>query len=809
MRNPVVPSEKIAGDSTSSHQLLGLWQFVADPDAGTLDVIHLRDADLHLNALKFLEPPVNLYLTLEGPPQFNGNILDVDIGLTHPFAGQHEYTGFDVSGIFISHGTVSGFTDADIVLPGEGDTRLLNADGYSRWWNPVDYPAGNTIFNYIDGLLGTPHEVAQFNCTVNGYKYFCDNLGLNDELGELDPGTESGMFSAGQKNVRHYTIDLGDEFVFNYAVDANWKKPTSGPPYFPPDCFPPGAWRPEAWNVSIQELENTLWYSGSVSGGDLSLLIDVWDHFDAGSNTVIVESLGNFNLFSSDTPVGGGPGYSTYQVDIIDATPSSGIVDALITVEAVVPGGNLCAYFTHRAFADVGYSECEGPDETESNGSCATANQVEIDVAVLGCVQEVTDTWDYWEFEVTADGNYDIFLFNDGAGDIDLAYYDSDCTWLGSSGLHGAGEDEEIEGIDFENGTYFASVKADDDSGPYSEERHYHLLVEYNPPVNYSLAIAYYDVGNGNLKFAWIDQVGDWQTETVDDTTAEVGNRPQLAFNSSGHPLIYYADKTSGVLKSAYNDGSGWDLDSHFAILWVYGFEFDSEDNPHIVYFGPGWSPLKYGYYDGSVWDTVVVDASPGGTGAAVALDSGGYPHITNDDMGGNLRYSYKDAGGWHSEVVYNSGAMDSSIAFDSDGYPHVLHSQNYSPLRLYHTYYNGTIWDTDEVTAPGYQPKIQIDSEDIVHFTCTNGSAAYPQNHIIYAYQDGVSWSFEVVDDTSYMMYSSFVLASNGDKHVSYYDKTQGDLRYAYHDGVEWHYEIVDSEGDVGTSSRIALYQD
>ena len=72
-----------------------------------------------------------------------------------------------------------------------------------------------------------------------------------------------------------------------------------------------------------------------------------------------------------------------------------------------------------------------------------------------------------------------------------------------------------------------------------------------------------------------------------------------------------------------------------------------------------------------------------------------------------------------------------------------------------------------------------------------------------------GVSWSFEVVDDTSYMMFSSFVLASNGDKHVSYYDKTQGDLRYAYHDGVEWHYEIVDSEGDVGRHNWIALYQD
>ena len=70
-----------------SHNLLGLYTFVCDPVTGTVDITPLRDAELHLNALKFLEPPPYLYLTLEGPPKFNGNILDVDIGLRHPFYG--------------------------------------------------------------------------------------------------------------------------------------------------------------------------------------------------------------------------------------------------------------------------------------------------------------------------------------------------------------------------------------------------------------------------------------------------------------------------------------------------------------------------------------------------------------------------------------------------------------------------------------------------------------------------------------------------------------------------------------------------
>jgi hypothetical protein len=44
-------------DAGSSHMLWGLWQFIADPDAGTLDIIQLRSPEMHLNALPFLEPP--------------------------------------------------------------------------------------------------------------------------------------------------------------------------------------------------------------------------------------------------------------------------------------------------------------------------------------------------------------------------------------------------------------------------------------------------------------------------------------------------------------------------------------------------------------------------------------------------------------------------------------------------------------------------------------------------------------------------------------------------------------------------------
>ena len=149
---------------------------------GSIDIIDHRDADLHLNALKFLEPPMLVYLTLESPPQFNGNILDVDIGLRNPYLGLDQFTGFDVCGIIFTLGSQTGFSDPDIVMAGDGDTRLLNADGYTRWWNPVEFPHGNTIFSYTEGMLGTPSGSAEFNCSINGYKYFADGLEPDDPL---------------------------------------------------------------------------------------------------------------------------------------------------------------------------------------------------------------------------------------------------------------------------------------------------------------------------------------------------------------------------------------------------------------------------------------------------------------------------------------------------------------------------------------------------------------------------------------------------------------------------------------------------
>jgi outer membrane protein assembly factor BamB len=344
---------EVRANQTAGHYCLGYYQFTADPVAKTLECIPLRDVAMHLNALRFLEPPPLKFLTLDSL-EFNGDIIEADVGLRHPFLGLNEFTGFDVCGIFITSGSKADFDDPQLRMAVKGDTRMLNPDGYSRWWNPAEFPHDTTMFGYSDGLLGTPDSVADYNCTLNAYKFYCDKLTDPDaDVGGLDPSIRC-IFSAGQKNVRHYTIELGSQsLTFNYAVDASWQFPNGPYPWHVPDDFPPPANRPEAWYASVTEAENTLWNDGVENGGELSLLIDLWDHYNAGMNTIKVESPGNFTPVINASPVGGGPGYSTYQFDITEATPGEGSIELLISAECevagyggAIPGKPITAYFT-------------------------------------------------------------------------------------------------------------------------------------------------------------------------------------------------------------------------------------------------------------------------------------------------------------------------------------------------------------------------------------------------------------------------------------------------------------------------------
>ncbi len=480
---PAVPAP--LGQQDCCHALLGLYTFTLEPETNALDVVQLRRPELHLNALKFLEPPPNLFLTLEGPVHVSGNILDVNIGLRNPYLGLLQFSGFDVCGIVFTHGSQTGFHEPWITIAGEGDTRLLNADGYTRWWNTSEFPHVATIFGYKDGLLGTPADSADFNSTVNGYKYFMDNLGPNDSLVTAEMTTR-GSFMAGQQNIRHYTIDMSGGLVFNYAVDACWAIPSGGPPYDVPGDFPDNANRPEAYCISVTEISNSLYFHelSEICGGMMSLSLELRDHFNAQENHVFCESLSGLDFIEADN-TGGDDSYCVFKTELygIDLT-HNGPAQLLITVQSeadsyggLFPGEPVCAYFIYdfeiSAEGPAGWARTWGSDYIVEPGSYPNyfsepdEKAVDVDIDSEGYAYVVGYFGETADFDDTE--GVDMHSSN-GELDAFLAKYSPDgefmwaVTWGGASWdrAHGIYIDEN-DNI-FVTGDYIGTV--DFDPGP-------------------------------------------------------------------------------------------------------------------------------------------------------------------------------------------------------------------------------------------------------------------------------------------------------------------------------------------------------
>jgi hypothetical protein len=320
-----------------THYLWGLWEFTVDPENGTLEYAPLRTGNVHINLLPILQPPVASKLLVSNVVIDQG-VLDVDVSIVHPFPGYSIFSGFDIAAIIITNGSVTGFSDPALVMAGDGDTRLLNADGYTRWWNPAEFANTGTVLGYTDGILGKKDEIANYNCTLNGFKLYGNDLNTSNDPIDVGP-TNRLFFKNGFTNTRHLKISLAAGFQFNYAIDACWEAPSGEEPYNEDD-FPPEANRAEAWLISVAEVENTLWNenaSGGGCGGYLSLLIDVWDHQNAGQNLVWMESPGVFPQTDANL-ISEGDGYATYGVAIENATPTPDSIEILFGIESEVVG---------------------------------------------------------------------------------------------------------------------------------------------------------------------------------------------------------------------------------------------------------------------------------------------------------------------------------------------------------------------------------------------------------------------------------------------------------------------------------------
>ena len=266
---PNTPDMARNSDTSMSRQLWGFWDVDVIPDGhGSASLIFTprHTTQVHLNVVGIMESGGDAAVGIEPPVTLVDGILDVNVKLTHPFEGLDKFTGFDVRGILIGHGSMGGFSES-LFYAGPTDMQLLNADGHSRLWNPTEY----TGSGYVDGKLSAPDAIKNYTATLNPYKYFADDLTANQSIPDMLK-VKRGAFTAGKTNVRHYQIKLGDKGLsFQYAVDANWWTPTE--PVVVPDSFDPAkANCPEPYHMEV-------WMGPGIysDGGSAKIIVDVYD----------------------------------------------------------------------------------------------------------------------------------------------------------------------------------------------------------------------------------------------------------------------------------------------------------------------------------------------------------------------------------------------------------------------------------------------------------------------------------------------------------------------------------------------------
>ena len=202
------------------------------------------------------------------------------------------------------------------------------------------------------------------------------------------------------------------------------------------------------------------------------------------------------------------------------------------------------------------------------------------------------------------------------------------------------------------------------------------------------------------------------------------------------------------------------------------------------------------------------------GTWTSIALDSSDNVHISySDNTNFDLKYATNATGSWVTETVDSSKIVGTftSIALDSLGNVHISYydftpNDDLKPPKppnddlKYATNATGS-WVTETVDSSGIVGRftsIVLDSSDNVHISYRDDT----NFDLKYATNATDSWVTETVDSSGRVgMWTSIALDTSDDDnvHISYTDETNRDLKYATNATGSWVITTVDSSGSVG----------
>ncbi len=479
--DPAIAESSHSATAGQSHYLYGFYLLKIDSESGEVEVIPVRNADLHLNLTGVLNATMGV--SASGVPSeadpVNG-LFVMDITLEHPFGTKPQLAGFDVKGILMAPGS-EPFDG--LVLAAPDETHLENADGNTRWWNPSEFTTPG-LFGYTEGILAFG-PAASMTATINGYKYFADVLQPTDSMSwvtgtPMDADNGRGVFTAGSSNTRRYRIrfkmDPGPQVLYGYAIDASWSAPSPNPPVEIPDDFPIEANQPEPFYIAVAPRINTLYYDtiNVVGGGYLQMQVNVhdWQGQDAGD---IASEVGDVNLYIPDLTT------TVFPATFLSEIPSKAKYVADITGIGLVGVGEYPVYCSVESTDGSTYQQTAAPAPAEPlkiyqvatveiqefpecvadlNNNFYEAVELGYTEGAPGIVCPIVDEWDYYSFTIPPgyEVSGDVTLYTD-RDDTEFFLYDTNYMSIASNTVSTMLTTFNLDDYSLIQGTYYVGIQ--------------------------------------------------------------------------------------------------------------------------------------------------------------------------------------------------------------------------------------------------------------------------------------------------------------------------------------------------------------
>lgn len=245
----------------------------------------------------------------------------------------------------------------------------------------------------------------------------------------------------------------------------------------------------------------------------------------------------------------------------------------------------------------------------------------------------------------------------------------------------------------------------------------------------------------------------------------------------------------------------------------------DNADHVHLAYYDQANGDLRYAFFNGSSWSQEVI-ASNNNVGLYVSLvvDSTNTPHVAFfDKTNQDLMYAKKMGGVWQVSTIAGDGDETGefpSIAVDGNDIPSIaVYNKGTTghANRLDYAVYNpsGNNWSFHAVAiGSGMYPSLFVEPNGtayIAYYYRNVESDGDVFGSLRFARGSGDSWVGTIIDSGTVVGLWPSLQYVNGEIHISYYDETRTNLKYANWNASQgWTTRTIDDFGEVGMYSSL-----